>query len=566
MSQALYTAMSGISSATTALSVISNNVANINTTAFKSSSVNFSDVYSTTISYGSVSSGDHGGTNPVQVGVGAQVSAISKNFTTGSATSTGQSTDLMIQGSGFFTVTDGGETYFTRAGDFSWDNNGNLVTSSGYKVVGTDSILSTTTSTDTVHVPTSIIPVVRGNENLGSQLVSSLNNISKAITTGYFQVTEGTSTPVNIVLSDSTLSGTIANMVTSINAQLTTAGLTDLTCSIATTGKLVFTYTGTSNCTFSTSNTPITSGGETYTATNFLTDIELDSFTMTGSSVATATSSTNTFSAGHFDVTYTNASGVPTTTAIDASAITTVAQLVTLINANATLTAEGITATYNASGGTITLNFDGVGSAAFADQTGSTTLTALGLNGRTLTRAAVTDSSKILDYTAEITDVTSAADSTSVNSIAINKDGSIQSTYANGDTLSVQMNAADTGYEFVYTTKAGVEISGTSLSVSANVAVPANFVIQLATVTNTDGLLSVGSNLYEAGPNSGDITYTVGNAMGAGAIKSGYLEASNVDLSEELSSMILAQRAIQANSRVFTTVSDTMDTVVNMGR
>lgn len=566
MSQALYTAMSGISSATTALSVISNNVANINTTAFKSSSVNFSDVYSTTISYGSVSSGDHGGTNPVQVGVGAQVSAISKNFTTGSATSTGQSTDLMIQGSGFFTVTDGGETYFTRAGDFSWDNNGNLVTSSGYKVVGTDSILSTTTSTDTVHVPTSIIPVVRGNENLGSQLVSSLNNISKAITTGYFQVTEGTSTPVNIVLSDSTLSGTIANMVTSINAQLTTAGLTDLTCSIATTGKLVFTYTGTSNCTFSTSNTPITSGGETYTATNFLTDIELDSFTMTGSSVATATSSTNTFSAGHFDVTYTNASGVPTTTAIDASAITTVAQLVTLINANATLAAEGITATYNASGGTITLNFDGVGSAAFADQTGSTTLTALGLNGRTLTRTAVTDSSKILDYTAEITDVTSAADSTSVNSIAINKDGSIQSTYANGDTLSVQMNAADTGYEFVYTTKAGVEISGTSLSVSANVAVPANFVIQLATVTNTDGLLSVGSNLYEAGPNSGDITYTVGNAMGAGAIKSGYLEASNVDLSEELSSMILAQRAIQANSRVFTTVSDTMDTVVNMGR
>ena len=88
----------------------------------------------------------------------------------------------------------------------------------------------------------------------------------------------------------------------------------------------------------------------------------------------------------------------------------------------------------------------------------------------------------------------------------------------------------------------------------------------MATITNTEGLLSVGSNLYSAGPNTGDIIYTIAGEMGCGELASGGLEASNVDLSEELSSMILAQRAIQANSRVFTTTSDIMQTITQMGR
>jgi len=121
MSQSLYTAMGGINAATTQIQVVSNNVANIDTTAFKASSVNFEDVYSTTISSGSVATSSSGGTNPIQEGVGTKVSSISKDFNAGSSVATGTSTDLMIKGSGFFTVTDGSSTYYTRAGNFSFD-------------------------------------------------------------------------------------------------------------------------------------------------------------------------------------------------------------------------------------------------------------------------------------------------------------------------------------------------------------------------------------------------------------------------------------------------------------
>ena len=72
--------------------------------------------------------------------------------------------------------------------------------------------------------------------------------------------------------------------------------------------------------------------------------------------------------------------------------------------------------------------------------------------------------------------------------------------------------------------------------------------------------------MFSAGPNCGDIIYSVGNKMGLGNVSSGGLEASNVDLSAQFSAMILAQRAVQANSRVFSTTSNIMDTIVNMGR
>lgn len=190
MSQALYTSMSGINAGTRQIQVVSNNVANINTTGFKASSINFADVYYTTMSYGSVAVGNSGGTNPIQIGVGVKTSAITKDFSSGSVVSTGKSTDLMIQGSGFFAVRSAdNQVYYTRAGDFSWDNKGNLVTAPGYKVMGTDNIYSSKTSEYTVYVPTSLIPVVGGNEDIEAKKVEELNGIDTTITQGKFTVT-----------------------------------------------------------------------------------------------------------------------------------------------------------------------------------------------------------------------------------------------------------------------------------------------------------------------------------------------------------------------------------------
>ena len=141
MSQAMYTSASGMSSAQTQINVVSNNIANMNTVAFKESSVNFADVFYGQLSAGSPSTPTSGGVNPKEVGYGTQVSQISQNFTNGTFQSTGITTDLMIQGNGFFTVmTPGGDMQYTKAGNFSMDNNGYLVNPNGYKVLGTDSV------------------------------------------------------------------------------------------------------------------------------------------------------------------------------------------------------------------------------------------------------------------------------------------------------------------------------------------------------------------------------------------------------------------------------------------
>lgn len=162
MSEALYAAASGIRANQTWLDVISNNVANANTVGFKSSSANFATVFAQTITGGSPPTGTIGGTNPEQQGNGVYVSEIPANFSQGGTEYTGKSTDLMINGSGFFAIqdnnTNGGSVntsyYLTRAGNFSMDSSGNLVTVSGNRVLGTSQVSGTgPTTQSTVNVP-----------------------------------------------------------------------------------------------------------------------------------------------------------------------------------------------------------------------------------------------------------------------------------------------------------------------------------------------------------------------------------------------------------------------------
>jgi flagellar hook protein FlgE len=97
-----------------------------------------------------------GGLNPAQVGLGVQLAGITNNFTQGSTQSTGVSTDLMIQGDGFFIVNKGGQTLYTRAGAFTFDANGNLTNPSGMMVQGypaTAGVVNSTAALQTINVP-----------------------------------------------------------------------------------------------------------------------------------------------------------------------------------------------------------------------------------------------------------------------------------------------------------------------------------------------------------------------------------------------------------------------------
>src|SRR5574344_1177499 len=188
MSQAFYTAMSGINSAQTQINVVADNVANLNTTGYKESLVTFQDIFYTTQSSGSGSTTENGGVNPKQVGLGVQVGTIDRNFDQGTVVTTGRSLDMDIQGTGFFCVQNsGGEIQYTRAGTFSVDDAGNLVNPSGYKLMGAESLLANSCGENPIHIPTMIITeTVPNTDDIGTKDLKDLNNIQ--LTTGDFKI------------------------------------------------------------------------------------------------------------------------------------------------------------------------------------------------------------------------------------------------------------------------------------------------------------------------------------------------------------------------------------------
>ncbi|MDH4380164.1 MAG: flagellar hook-basal body complex protein [Vampirovibrionales bacterium] len=153
----LYSSVAGVRANQTRLDVIANNIANMNTTAFKSGDVRFSALFSQTLSGGSAPGGGLGGTNPQQVGSGVMVSDISTNFAQGGTQFTGRNTDLQIAGNGFFSLIDGNSTKLTRAGNFTLDSNGNMVAANGMKVQGTSQTSGTTSTTvEPIYIPTEL--------------------------------------------------------------------------------------------------------------------------------------------------------------------------------------------------------------------------------------------------------------------------------------------------------------------------------------------------------------------------------------------------------------------------
>ncbi len=137
MMRSLFSGVSGLKNHQTRMDVIGNNISNVNTYGFKTSRVTFQDMLSQTISGASRPQENVGGVNPRQVGLGMTIASIDRLFTQGSLQTTGNQTDLAISGDGFFIVSNGDRNFYTRAGNFGLDRNGNLVNpANGLKVQG----------------------------------------------------------------------------------------------------------------------------------------------------------------------------------------------------------------------------------------------------------------------------------------------------------------------------------------------------------------------------------------------------------------------------------------------
>ncbi len=180
--------LTGLESDSTALNTIANDLANMNTTAFKAQSTNFSDLFYQQI--GSTGSGD-----PIQVGAGVKVAANEIAFTQGSINSTGNSTDVALNGSGFFVVSNGGGGFeYTRAGAFSLDSNGALVTSNGLNVMGypaVNGVVNTNAPLTAIDIPVGQVQQPKATTTLG--MTANLDSMTAA----------GTQFPAQITVYDS---------------------------------------------------------------------------------------------------------------------------------------------------------------------------------------------------------------------------------------------------------------------------------------------------------------------------------------------------------------------------
>lgn len=251
--RSMYAGVSGLKNFQQQLDVIGNNIANSQTPGYKASRVTFQDLLSQTMTSatGGVEGG-RGGTNPQQIGLGSTIGSIDTDATQGSILVTGRITDLAIQGEGFFSVTDGDGTYYTRAGAFSIDENGYFVSNtSGMKARGYNAVAGNLEALPGVlqvpvgivieATPTTSVDMV-GNLDAGSEQIGSIHE------TGSFWAVEETA-------DDNDLEGLYANG----NLDNQISGLANLTSTVTVTvddggGPNTYTYT------YTTSANPATAG------------------------------------------------------------------------------------------------------------------------------------------------------------------------------------------------------------------------------------------------------------------------------------------------------------------
>jgi flagellar hook protein FlgE len=203
----MYSGVSGLRSHQTKMDVIGNNIANVNTTGFKASSVTFQDVYSQTTEAASAPSedGNIGGKNAMQVGLGVSVAAINIDTKAGNPQSTESSLDVSINGDGYFVLRDNtGADVYTRVGNFKLDAEGNLVhAGTGYFVTSVDEDIITN-SDNLTNVAIDQQGIVKGLDEEGNEveiaqirLVNFMNNAGlEKIGSSMYQVTSNSGEPL----------------------------------------------------------------------------------------------------------------------------------------------------------------------------------------------------------------------------------------------------------------------------------------------------------------------------------------------------------------------------------
>ena len=260
---------------------------------------------------------------------------------------------------------------------------------------------------------------------------------------------------------------------------------------------------------------------------------------------------------GKVSVNITDSTGAVTNVLVDIpDGDSTVGTIVS--NFNTALSSYGIT--FSASNGAI--SYTNAGSYTMSFSSDGTTSNFLGETG-----LAYSTTSNLLNEIVTLQDMINYNDKNAISlkSTAIDENGILIATYNDGSVLTQYVDDSET-LQWKYTTPEGVTITGSDVIAEGSAIKNSNFALELATMVNQEGLVSLNNNLWQWGPDVGDIFYGIAGEMAFGSIESGGYEESNVDIAHELSNMISAQRMIQMNSRVFSTASEVMQQLAYLGQ
>lgn len=551
LTTAMYTGLTGLNVNQERIGTIGNNIANVNTTAFKASRTLFQTAFYQTFNNGTPPSATSGGVNPTQSGLGAAVATTHQIFTNGSVETTGVGTDVAVQGDGFFvTRTAGGRQLYTRDGSFSLNSNNQLVTADGNFVQGfladANFAINPTVMSD-ITIPLGSLSIARATSNVvldgdlsaagtiatqGSRIqtqmlvngagaaatdataltdLRSLTNPTVPLFTDGGQITVSGVTKGDRTLPAATFTVgqdgvTLGDFASWLNDTLgiqTTAGLPGQPGAVIENGQLVvYGNAGEAN--------DLVIEGSDFLSDNATTPLPL-AFTKTqtadGSGVFTS-------------FTVYDSLGTPATVnvtfALDSTPNTGPVWRYYVESPDATGTPRAL--------GTGTINFDTAGN--FVSATG---------NEITLDRSD-TGSATPISFTLDFSDVHGLSTRTSsvilndqdgyppgtLAGVTIGKDGTINGTFTNGLAQPIGQLA-------------------------------------LGLFTNPEGLIALDGNNYAEGANSGVARIVQPGQFGAGTLLSGALELSNVDLSREFIGLVTSSTGYQAASRVISVSSDLLD-------
>ena len=557
MSFALSAGVTGLQAHQRMLDVAGNNLANVNTTGFKSSRITFSELLSQTIKKASQPTSTVGGTNPQQMGSGVGISGISPNMAQGNIVNTGNPLDLAMEGEGYFVLSDGSRDVYTRAGALAVDANSNLVDpATGYLVQRIGSVGESdgfqTAGDGNITVPYDVAMAASAT----SEVVLAGNLSSNAT----FDTTQTQKLSSNIALT--TDSGTVANSATLVGALDQFSGSFGTT---DTDGKLYVTG-------YQPDGTAVADAtGLDISATTTLADVlnYIDSKLGAGNVTASinngkivVTDDTSGYSRSDVVLSYTGSSDGTDSLILPAYFELSTVGGEEVKNVNITV--------YDNLGGTHTL------SGAFV-RTGTTNTWDMVLTSITGNVSAITPDNRRIRGIEFATDGSYSGLNTTIGDssefvVTFAHDTSSPQTISMSLGTAGQLNgltqfAADStavareqdGYESGRLSTVSVDNGGKLIGAFSNGIKKDIATIQIALFQNTSGLESVGNGYLIPSANSGEAVATQAMSGGAGSVHGGSLEKSNADVASEFVNMIQAQNGFQANARTIRVANDILN-------